>query len=364
MWTEPYQQSHTKVALLYPSTFFKGYSFSRDYQKIIYSTSAERRCTVQPLLQKQWEGLCEPKASMEAFIFAVLTSSQQLTVFHPVCLMDLMGSKSWHLLQSWVCSMPALRVDNLSRSGFCLIANRCQVGFFRFLRPRFHHSYLSLFRIKELITSLLLGISERTHNPSGKYECLYCLIMGRIRHTLLYWGNFHYHSCDCAQDVLSHHSASGEIHLMPMHTHPHTRFDLLSLWDVSICLLHIIALCGDAIGPQPLIMISSGWPAAEWELSAAGNFRRRGRVNVRDNTVVDRQAVWSLWLLASLIETDALLSWGTLWQMEAEIHRKKSAAHKVANFCLIISFGPGCLMFSPCCCDFALDSWHRLNIVQ
>lgn len=82
------------------------------------------------------------------------------------------------------------------------------------------------------------------------------------------------------------------------------------------------ALCGDAIGLQPLIMISAGWPAAEWELSAAGNFRRRGRVNVRDNTVADRQAVWSLWLLASLIETDALLSWGTLWQMEAEIHRR------------------------------------------
>lgn len=55
---------------------------------------------VQPLLQKQREGLSEPKASMEAFIFAVLTSSQQLIVFYPVCLMDLTGSKSWHLLQS------------------------------------------------------------------------------------------------------------------------------------------------------------------------------------------------------------------------------------------------------------------------
>lgn len=73
-------------------------------------------------------------------------------------------------------------------------------------------------------------------------------------------------------------------------------------------------------------MISAGWHTAEWELSAAGNFRRRGRVNVRDNTVADRQAVWSLWLLASLIETDALLSWGTLWQMEAEIHRRPGLA--------------------------------------
>lgn len=57
--------------------------------------------TFVPLLpQRQQEGLSEPKASMVAFIFAVLTSSQQLTVFHPVCLMDLTGSKSWHLLQS------------------------------------------------------------------------------------------------------------------------------------------------------------------------------------------------------------------------------------------------------------------------
>lgn len=70
------------------------------------------------------------------------------------------------------------------------------------------------------------------------------------------------------------------------------------------------------------IMICAVWPAAECELSAAGNFRWRSRVNVRDNTVADRQAVWSLWLLALLIETDALLSWGTLWQMEAEIHKR------------------------------------------
>lgn len=86
---------------------------------------------VQALLQKQWEGLREPKASMKAFIFAVLTSSQQLTVFHPVCLMDLIDTRSWHLLQSWICSMPALRADNLPRSGFCLITEHCQAAFFR-----------------------------------------------------------------------------------------------------------------------------------------------------------------------------------------------------------------------------------------
>lgn len=101
--------------------------------------------------------------------------------------------------------------------------------------------------------------------------------------------------------------------------------------------------------PQPLIMISAGWPAAEWELSAAGNFRRRGRVNVRDNTVADRQAAWSLWLLASLIETDALLScWGTpgKWRLEST---EESAASKVADFCLIISSGSGGVR----CCHLA-----------
>lgn len=114
IWTEPHLQSHITVALLYPSFFFHWSQLLQGLpENHLLHLSGEKRCSdrlfhtvpllspaVQPLLQEQWEGLSEPKASMEAFIFAVLTSSQQLTVFHPVCLMDLTGSKSWHRLQS------------------------------------------------------------------------------------------------------------------------------------------------------------------------------------------------------------------------------------------------------------------------
>lgn len=134
-------------------------------------------------------------------------------------------------------------------------------------------------------------------------------------------------------------------------------FDPLFHWATSMCSLHIIALCVDAIGPQPLIMICAVWPAAECELSAAGNFRWWGRVNVRDNTVADRQAVWSLWLLALLIETDALLSWGTLWQMEAEIHRRLDNTQGGS-----VLSGHQFSMFSPCRCDFPLaTAWWPIS---
>lgn len=103
-------------------------------------------------------------------------------------------------------------------------------------------------------------------------------------------------------------------------------------------MLRITALCGDT-----LTMIFAGWPPAEWELSVTGNLRWRGKLNVRDNIVADRQAVWSLWLLASLIETDALLSWGPTWQMEAKNHRRLCGILSDHRF--------WCLRFSRCQCD-------------
>ena len=47
------------------------------------------------------------------------------------------------------------------------------------------------------------------------------------------------------------------------------------------------------------------------------------------------------------------------WKLKST---EDSAAREVAHFCLIISSGQGCSMFSPCRCDFALDSWHWFNM--
>lgn len=166
---------------------------------------------------------------------------------------------------------------------------------------------------------------------------------------MLCWSNFLYPTCGCADDSVKSSFCDTTL------THTHV-FKLLCLWDLSmwICLLHIVAFCGDAIGPQPLIMISAGWPTAEWELSVAGNFRWHGRVNVRDNSLSGAWGYWHHW-------SRQMLRWAERhsckWKLKSTQH---SAAHNLAHFCLIISSGTGC----PCWCDFALDNWHRLNMGQ
>lgn len=159
MYTNQYVSTNQNtVALLYPSTFSSGQGFSSDYLKIIYFASHRLLHTCVPLLpQKQCQGLSEPKASMEAFIFAVLTSSQHFAVFHPVCLMDLTGWKSWHLLQKL--NQFHGRPASWQPLSLWVLFNHKLLSdwLFQLLRRHSHQSCLSLFTIKEWITYLLFG---------------------------------------------------------------------------------------------------------------------------------------------------------------------------------------------------------------
>lgn len=182
MWTEPYLQSHTEVAFLYPSTFYKGYSFTRDYQKnhllhLSQEKMSSHRLPPSPplhlhpprppsLLPQLCSHRCrsdgrasssqKPARRHLSLLCSLPLSSLPSSI--PARLMDLTDSESWHLLQRRVCSRahPASWQPFL-HSGVLFNHKSLSDWLFQALRPHSHQPHLLLFRIKELITSLLLG---------------------------------------------------------------------------------------------------------------------------------------------------------------------------------------------------------------